>query len=107
MRKLVTVGLLATALVTGLSACEVNKTSDGEMPSVDAKGGEMPKVDIEAGKLPDVDVDAGKLPGVEIKGPDVEIGSKEVDVTVPTVDVDTPAQADAEAAGAPNSRFLV
>lgn len=83
MRRMLTLGVLATALVTGLSACEVNKTSEGEMPTVD--------------------VDAGKLPGVEIKGPDVEVGSKEVDLTVPTVDVDTPAQSDAEAAGAPDS----
>ncbi len=55
-----------------LTACDVEKTEDGEMPSV--------KVEGEA-KLPKYDVDA----------PSVEVGKKKVEI--PTIEV-TPASED-------------
>lgn len=65
--------LLAAAALT---ACDVDKTQDGELPSVDVE------VEGEA-KLPKYDVDA----------PDVDIKKKKVEVEVPTIEV-TPAGED-------------
>ena len=65
----------ATALL-GLTACDVDKTQEGEMPSVD------------------VDVDGGKLPKYDVDGPDVSVDTKEVEITVPDVDIDLPKDDD-------------
>lgn len=51
-------------------------------------------VDVkEEGRAPDVDVsvDPGKLPDVAVRGPDVDVGTKEKVITVPDVDVDIPS----------------
>lgn len=60
---------VATAAALGLAACDVDKTADGEMPSVD------------------VDVDGGKMPEYDVETADVEMGEKEVTMEVPDVDV--------------------
>lgn len=85
--------MAASALLLG--ACEVEKTEEGKMPDVDIdyQEGELPEYEIrktEDGRLPDVDVDVqgGKLPKYDVKGPDVDVGTKEVTVEVPDVDVD-------------------
>ncbi len=57
-----------------LTACDVTKEEDGEMPEVEVKG------DV---KLPEYDVDA----------PDVDIKKKKVEMEVPTIEV-TPASED-------------
>ncbi len=54
-----------------LTACDVDKVEDGEMPEV--------KVEGEA-KLPEYDVD----------GPDVNVEKKKVEMEVPTIDVEMP-----------------
>ena len=44
-----------------ITACEVEKTGEGELPKVSVDGGQLPKYEIEKtqeGRLPDVDVDA-------------------------------------------------
>ncbi len=64
--------VILPAFVLGLSACDVQKTQEGEMPKVD--------VDVKGGQLPKYDVDA----------PDIDIKQKEV--TVPTLEYDTPAE---------------
>ena len=49
-------------------------------------------VDVkDTGKLPDVDIDAepGEMPEVDVRGPDVEVGTEEKQVTVPDVDINT------------------
>ena len=92
---------LGSIAVASISSCDVDQTKEGKMPSVDvdAEGGKMPKVEVtEKGKLPSVDVDAegGQLPEFEVKGPDVEVGSRKVEVEVPTIDVDLPDDDDEE-----------
>lgn len=67
-RAITTIGAAVTALF--LSACDVDKTQDGKMPEVD--------VDVKSGQLPKYDVDAA----------DIDVGTKEVEVTVPDVDID-------------------
>lgn len=68
-----TAGLvILPAIILGLSACDVQKTQEGEMPKVD--------VDVEGGQVPKYDVDAA----------DIDI--KEKEVTVPTLEYDTPAE---------------
>ena len=43
-------------------------------------------------KLPDVDVNAtgGQMPEFDVKGPDVDVGTKNTTVEVPTIDVNVP-----------------
>lgn len=80
-----------------LTACEVEKTGEGEIPKVSVDGGQLPKYEIQKtqeGRLPDVDIDAGKAPEYDVKTPDVEIGSETREVTVPTVDIDLPEDDD-------------
>lgn len=64
--------LLLSAFVLGLSACDVQKTQEGEMPKVD--------VDVKDGQVPKYDVDAA------------DIDMKKKEVTVPTLEYDTPAE---------------
>ncbi|WP_299681457.1 hypothetical protein [uncultured Roseobacter sp.] len=50
----------------------------------------------EEARLPDVDVsvEGGNLPEFEAETGDVDVGTKEVTVTVPTVDVESPEEED-------------
>ncbi|WP_434457477.1 hypothetical protein JQR85_00880 [Stutzerimonas urumqiensis] len=66
--------LLAATL--GLSACDIDKEQDGDLPDVD--------VNVEGGELPEYDVDA----------PDVDVGTEQKTITVPDIDVDMPEEAD-------------
>ena len=72
------IGIAIFAITGGLflTSCDVDKKSEGKMPSVD--------------------VDPGKLPDVEIRGPKVTTGTKKVEVDVPTVDVEIPKEEDNE-----------
>lgn len=90
------VAVLALAVIGWFTVTffEVEASGNFEMPSVDVnvQEGQLPKFDVEQTqetKLPDVDVDAdaGNVPEFEVKGPDIEVGTKEVDVPVPDVDV--------------------
>jgi hypothetical protein len=47
---------------------------------------------VEEGRAPDIDIDAdpGKLPKYDVDAPDVEVGTKKVEVDVPTIDVIPP-----------------
>ena len=51
-----------------LTACEAKVTEEGEMPSVDV----------------DVSGDAGSMPEIDVETADVEVGTKEVEVSVLT-----------------------
>lgn len=91
---------LAIALGSlALAACDVEKTREGSLPDVDVDvtSGQLPRYEVEQtqeGKLPDVDVDVsgGQLPAYDIDTPDVDIGTREVEVEVPDVDVDVKTQ---------------
>lgn len=84
---------VAAFFIASLTACEVERTQEGEMPNVDVDGGQVPKYEIEKtqeGEMPDVDVDGGKMPKYNVKTPDVEIGTETKEVEVPTIDVEMP-----------------
>lgn len=70
------VGIVAlVALVAfGFYFFDVEQTEEARLPDVD--------VSVEGGNLPEFNAEAG----------DVEVGSKEVTVTVPTVDVESPEE---------------
>ena len=71
MKKIIiTLGLAAASLT--ISGCEVKKTQDAKLPAVDVKAS------------------GGQLPKFEVKGPDVNVGTKSETIQVPTVHV-TPA----------------
>lgn len=86
MKKLITTAISSSAVFVGaslLSSCDVDKTAAGELPDVDV----------------DVSAEAGKLPEYEVRGPDVQTGTKTIEVEVPTVDVDIPEEDENEPAG--------
>jgi len=91
MNKLFPMAIVAaTTMILG---CQVEKTEEGEFPSVDVDGsaGQLPEYDVDVtqtqeGRLPDVDVDVdgGKLPEYQVTGPEITIGTQEKTVDVPT-----------------------
>ena len=92
-RNLFTASLAVGGLIL-LSACDVEQTSQGEMPDidVDAEAGEMPEYKIvktEEGESPefDVDVEAGEWPTYDIDWASLEAGLAETTVKVPEVKV--------------------
>ena len=74
---------LATVMLIG---CDVDKTQDGELPSVD--------VDVEAGQLPEYDVETADIDfgtrEATVSVPDVDVSMEETQVSVPTMDIDMP-----------------
>lgn len=64
--------LAAALLGLGMSACEVKKTQEGEMPKVTVEGGQAPKYDVDA--------------------PEIKVEEKEKTIKVPDVDVVTPQE---------------
>jgi hypothetical protein len=63
----VAIGLAATL---ALSACDVDQTQEGELPQVD------------------VDVEGGQLPRYDVNAPEIEIATRDEQVTIPDVDID-------------------
>lgn len=97
--------ITASALLLGLSGCDVEVEEKGRAPEVDVRTepGQLPRYEVEQtqeGRLPDVDVDArgGRLPEVDVRGPDIEVERRTVEVPVPDVDVVTPREQDRRAA---------
>jgi uncharacterized lipoprotein len=66
-----TILMLAGASCLGLTACDVDKTKNGQMPDVD------------------VNVSGGQLPEYNVTTPDVNVGTENKVIQVPTVDVKT------------------
>lgn len=66
--------ILAFALTSALAltACDVDKTQEGELPDVD------------------VNAEGGQLPAYDVETPEVDVGTEEVQVEVPDVDVEMP-----------------
>lgn len=60
---------MAIASAFALSACEVEKTQEGELPDVD------------------VDVEGGQLPRYEVDAPDVDVEMEERTIEVPTIEI--------------------
>ncbi len=68
----------AFALILPLAGCRVEQTEKGAMPDVE------------------VDVDGGNLPKYDVDGPDVDVGTKTIEVKTPDVDVTLPGDPDYE-----------
>lgn len=66
---------LVSAAAFGLTACDVDKTAEGNV--------NLPKYEVSKTKEGDVD-----LPKYDVKTPDVNVTTTEKQVTVPDVDVD-------------------
>ncbi len=80
----------------GLSACDVDKTQDGEMPEVQVEGGQMPEYDVDA-----ADVNVGTVEK-EMEVPKVTM--EEETVTVPAVGVEMPDEDGPGPAAEPSDR---
>jgi len=76
MFKTMLTSALVAAGVLGLSACDVRKTQEGNVS--------VPKYEVEKKAEGNV-----TLPKYDVKGPDVQVGSKDATVKVPDVDVKT------------------
>ena len=88
-----------SGVALALTACDVNKTEEGDLPDVEVDGGEVPEYEVvkkEDGEMPSVDVEGGEMPEYDVETADVEVGTetKEVEVTVPEVDVEMPEEDD-------------
>jgi len=81
---------LAVPLTLGVMGCDVDVKDDGKLPTVDVEPGRMPDVDV---KGPDIDVGTKEK---TITVPDVDIKTKEKTITVPDIDVDIPDEEDNE-----------
>ena len=103
LSKTCSAALIAIAATSLLVACDVDVADKGKMPDVDVdvKSGQLPEYEVkqtQEGRMPDVDVNAtsGKLPDIDVRGPDIDVGEKKIDIpdsiTVPTVDVDVPKE---------------
>ncbi len=68
--KTAVLAAVATTLMFALSACQVDKTQEGEMPDVKVEGGQLPSYDVETA--------------------DVDVGTKTTTVEVPTAEVTMP-----------------
>lgn len=80
MKRYSKLGMVLGVLLLA-TACEVERTEDGEKMKVNIDGGKLPKYEIrktQDGELPNVNVDAGKLPKYDVDGPEVNIGSETV-----------------------------
>ena len=77
-----------SAVALALGACDVNKTEEGELPSVDADGGELPEYDVvkkDDGEMPDIDVEGGNMPEYDVDTADVDVRTETKEVEVPVV----------------------
>jgi len=83
MRNKYMVLAIAVAGVVGLTACEVEKKSDGDVT--------LPKYDVTKTQEGNVTV-----PTYEVTTPDVTVQEKKVEVTVPDIDVKTASEKKAE-----------
>ena len=92
---------VSLAAAFALGACDVDQTTEGELPQVD--------VDVEGGRLPRYDVDAPEIniatreEQVTIPDVDIDVESEERTITVPDVDIDLPDD-DESAAAEPADR---
>jgi hypothetical protein len=98
--------VLSCAALLLLAGCDVDVEDKGELPTlnVDADMGQLPRYKVEQtqeGELPSMDIDAkpGRLPEVDVRGPDIDVGTKAVVVPVPDVDVDLPEEQENEPTG--------
>ncbi|AEA97657.1 hypothetical protein [Alteromonas mediterranea] len=66
--------LAVSSLALAASACDVNKTEEGEMP--------------------EADIDGGELPEYEVDTMDVDVDTETKEVEVPVVDVEMPEEDD-------------
>ena len=67
--------ILSLLGVLALSACEVEKTQDGELPDVKVEGGHLPKYEIK-----------------RHESPDLELRLDTTQIVVPKIGVDTSAR---------------
>jgi hypothetical protein len=79
MKKTIFAAALVGAGALGLGACDVQKTQNGSLPSVNVSGGALPEYNV--------------------TGPDVNVSSKTETIKVPTVDVKTGSEKKKEAGG--------
>ena len=63
---------LVAAVAFGVYMVDIDQTEEGALPTVS----------IEGGNLPEYDADVG----------DIEVGERDITVTVPTVDVESPEE---------------
>ncbi len=64
--------VLVAAVAFGVYMVDIDQTEEGALPTVSIDGGNMPEFDAEVG--------------------DVEVGERDVTVTVPTVDLESPEE---------------
>lgn len=93
---------ITAMFLASMAGCEVEKTQEGDMPSVSVDGGQMPEYEVQKtqeGEMPDVDIEGGQMPEYNVKTPDVDVEMEPKVVEVPTVDVEMPEDDENRTAG--------
>lgn len=63
---------LVVAVAFGVYMVDIDQTEEGALPTVSIEGGNLPEYDAEVG--------------------DIEVGERDITVTVPTVDIESPEE---------------
>lgn len=84
MRNSILLSSLAAALTFASVGCDVEKTRDGEMPTVDVDPGQAPAYDVD---MPDVDM---SMEESTVEVPDIDVEMEEKKVTTPDLDITLP-----------------
>jgi hypothetical protein len=63
---------LVAAVAFGVYMVDIDQTEEGALPTVSIEGGNLPEYDAEVG--------------------DIEVGERDITVTVPTVDIESPEE---------------
>ncbi len=64
--------VFVAAVAFGVYMVDIDQTEEGSMPTVSIEGGNLPEFDAEVGEI--------------------EVGERDVTVTVPTVDIESPEE---------------
>ena len=87
------IGVVAVAAIAvGVYMVDFDVTEEGSLPDVD--------VSVDGGNLPEVDAEFGEVvvgttdESVRVPDVDVEVDTREAEVTVPTIDVNPPSDDD-------------
>jgi hypothetical protein len=78
------IALSVFGLGLGLAGCDIDKTREGEAPSVEVEPGRLPEYDIDT---PEVEVGTERR---EVEVPDIEVNTMRTEVEVPDIDVRMP-----------------
>jgi hypothetical protein len=84
--KHLTACIASVLLGLSFSACDVDRTREGEAPNIDIDPGRLPEYDVDT---PEVEVGTERR---EVEVPDIDVNSERREIEVPDIDVRMPSE---------------